>query len=456
MPDDPHVAGLESEFRGHGVGRTVVVEGHDEHGTFTLRQHRKAATKLCRVKRFGRPVVAGQDVELEGLEQAATPGPGASAVHDHLPGRAEHERDDLPRVPHRSVAQPREQHDEHVLREIGSRGFVAQVLEPEKPDPGTEAPAELRLRDRVAARGAREDPTRERGVVLAADVQVVHAASIRAGDAKRKHARRCNDPASRYTSLHIHRETAMITNTQTGTNIQEIADGIYRINTPLSLPGEVGFSFNQYLIVDEASMLFHTGMRRLFPVVSEAVRAVLPLERLRYLGLSHFEADECGALNQFLAAAPDAVPVCGQVAALVSLGDYADRPPQALADGAELSLGRHTLRWFDTPHVPHAWECGMMLDVTTHTFFCGDLFTQGGPGEVALTESDILGPSEAFRQPMDYYAHAPQTRATLERFAREAPTTLACMHGSAWRGDGARLLRELAASLDEATRMRAA
>ena len=99
----------------------------------------------------------------------------------------------------------------------------------------------------------------------------------------------------------------MITNHQSGTRIDEIATGIYRINTPLALPGEVGFSFNQYLIVDDAPMLFHSGMRRLFPLVSEAIRAVMPVERLRYVGLSHFEADECGALNEFLAAAPNAV-----------------------------------------------------------------------------------------------------------------------------------------------------
>jgi flavorubredoxin len=239
----------------------------------------------------------------------------------------------------------------------------------------------------------------------------------------------------------------MITNTQSGTRIDEVAAGIFRINTPVALPGDRGFNFNQYLIVDDAPMLFHTGLRGLFPLVSEAIRAVLPLERLRYVGLSHFEADECGALNSFLAAAPNAVPVCSQLAALVSIADFADRPPRALADGEELALGTHRIRWFDTPHVPHAWECGLMLDVTTRTFFCGDLFTQGGSGDVALTEADILGPSEAFRAPMDYYAHAPQTCATLERLAREAPTTLACMHGSAWRGDGSRLLRELAALL---------
>src|SRR5262245_32766197 len=154
----------------------------------------------------------------------------------------------------------------------------------------------------------------------------------------------------------------MITNTQSGTNVHEVADGIYRINTPVGLPAGPGqFNFNQYLIVDDEPMLFHTGLRQLFPVVSEAINAVLPIERLRYLGFSHFEADECGALNALLAAAPQAVPVCSQVAAMVSVADYADRAPRPLADAEELPLGRHTIRWFDTPHMPHAWECGLML-----------------------------------------------------------------------------------------------
>ena len=248
----------------------------------------------------------------------------------------------------------------------------------------------------------------------------------------------------------------MITNTQSGTNIQEIADGIYRINTPISLPGGVGqFNFNQYLIDDEEPMLFHTGLRGTFPLVREAIDTVVPVNRLRYVGLSHFESDECGALNAFLAVAPRAVPVCSQLAAMVSVGDYADRAPRPLADGEDLKLGRHTIRWFDTPHMPHAWECGLMMDMSTRTFFCGDLFTQGGAGAVALTESDILGPSESFRAPMDYYAHAPQTAPILERLAREAPTTLACMHGSAWRGDGAKLIRELSHTLTNGATPRA-
>jgi flavorubredoxin len=244
----------------------------------------------------------------------------------------------------------------------------------------------------------------------------------------------------------------MITNSQSGTNIQEVADGIFRINTPVPIPGAGSFNFNQYLIVDDAPMVFHTGQRGLFPLVSEAIRAVMPLERLRYVGLSHFEADECGALNSFLAAAPEAVPVCGRIAAMVSIADFADRAPRALGDGEEMQLGRRTIKWFDTPHMPHSWECGLMMDMTTRTFFCGDLFTQGGRGEVAVTESDILGPSEAFRAPMDYYAHAPQTGEILARLAGERPTTLACMHGSAWRGDGASLLLALSAALKGSSR----
>jgi flavorubredoxin len=241
----------------------------------------------------------------------------------------------------------------------------------------------------------------------------------------------------------------MITNAERGTNVHEIADGIFRINTPVAMPdGQASFSFNQYLIVDDAPMLFHTGMRRLYPLVREAVGSIMPIEHLRYIGISHFEADECGALNALLAAAPAAAPVCGRIAAMIAIGDFADRDPRPLADGEELVLGRHRVKWFDTPHVPHTWECGLMMDTATRTFFCGDLFTQGGRGETALTESDILGPSAAVRGAMDYFAHAPQTTAILERLAREAPKTLACMHGSAWRGDGGELLRELAAALD--------
>ena len=237
----------------------------------------------------------------------------------------------------------------------------------------------------------------------------------------------------------------MITNTQSGTNIQEVAPRIYRINTPVDIG--TPFSFNQYLVAADEPLLFHTGPKKLFPLVSEAIRQVMPLEKLRYVSFSHYEADECGSLNDFLAAAPRAEALSSAIAKMVSVDDVALRPARGMADGELLSLGSHAVRWHDTPHVPHGWESGLLMETTTATLLCGDLFTQPGFGEVALTSADILGPSEQFRKQMDYYAHAPQTRATLERLAREEPRVLACMHGSSWEGDGAALLMELAGAL---------
>jgi flavorubredoxin len=236
-----------------------------------------------------------------------------------------------------------------------------------------------------------------------------------------------------------------ITNKQSGTNIHEVADGIYRINTPVFYAGGIGaFSFNQYLIVDDEPLLFHTGLRKIFPQVREAVASILPVERLRYIALSHVEADECGSLNEWLALAPHSMPLCGNVAALISILDLADRPPRTLADGETLLLGNHTVRWFDTPHLPHAWDCGLLMEERTRTLLCSDLFTQKGEGQPAITESDILGPSEAFRKEIDYFSHTRNARTMLERLAAAEPTTLACMHGSAWHGDGGNLLRALA------------
>ena len=238
-----------------------------------------------------------------------------------------------------------------------------------------------------------------------------------------------------------------VTNTQSGTNVHEVADGIYRINTPVKIEGAGGFSFNQYLIMDDEPLLFHTGLRKMFPLVREAVESVLPVERLRYIAFSHVEADECGSLNEWLAAAPRSVPLCGTVAAMVSIGDLADRPPRAIADDELLPLGKHSVRWFDTPHLPHAWECGFLTEESTSVLLCGDLFTQGGSKLPPITESDILGPSENFRQKMDYFSHTKNARAMLERLASTKPATLACMHGSVWRGDGEGLLLALADAL---------
>jgi flavorubredoxin len=233
-----------------------------------------------------------------------------------------------------------------------------------------------------------------------------------------------------------------ITNAETGTNICEVGDGLYRINTPVPIPGQQ-FSFNQYLLLADEPLLFHTGLRSLFPHVRDAVAAVMPVERLRHIAFSHVEADECGSLNLWLEAAPQAAPLCSAIAAMVSVNDLADRAPRAMADGETLDIGGRTLRWLDAPHVPHGWENGFLYEEVTNTLFCGDLFTQPGTGEVPLTESDILGPSEEFRA-MDYYAHGPNTRAVLERVAATEPETLACMHGSAWRGKGGDLIRALA------------
>lgn len=227
------------------------------------------------------------------------------------------------------------------------------------------------------------------------------------------------------------------------TNIAEVADGIYRINTPLDIPGGA-FSFNQYLIADEQPLLFHTGGRRLFPLVREAVSRVLDPTTLRWISFSHVESDECGSLNEWLAIAPNAQPLCSSVAAMVSVNDLADREAKAMADGETLQLGRHTVQWLDTPHLPHGWETGYLAESSTNTLFCGDLFTQPGRGEAALTESDILGPSEAFRAAMDYYSDSKRARPLIEKLAALKPSTLAVMHGSAWRGDGGALLLELA------------
>lgn len=227
-----------------------------------------------------------------------------------------------------------------------------------------------------------------------------------------------------------------------GTRIDEIADGLFRIHTP-DRRTLGGFSFNQYLLCDDESLLFHTGPRALFPQVRDAIASVLPLGRLRYVSFGHVESDECGSLNLLLAAAPNVVPLCGAIAAMVSIGDLADRAPKALADGEALSLGRHTVRWIDAPHVPHAWENGFLMIDDLRALLCGDLFTQPGADHPVVTGDDILGPSEAMRSQLDYYAHGPDTGAVLDRLAALDPVLLACMHGAAWRGDGARLLRAL-------------
>ncbi|HKU44942.1 MAG TPA: MBL fold metallo-hydrolase, partial [Polyangiales bacterium] len=204
--------------------------------------------------------------------------------------------------------------------------------------------------------------------------------------------------------------------------------------------------FNQFLVVDDAPLLYHTGSRRLFPLVLEAVRHVLSdVARLRYVSFSHFEADECGALNDWLRAAPDARAVCGSMAAMLSIEDTAERPPLVLSEDSELALGHKRVRWIDTPHLPHNWECGHLVELSTRTLFCGDVLTRFGADGPALTEADPIGPAEALRRAMPgSFVLGAHTRPALEKLAATEPTTLALMHGSSYRGDGARVLRDLA------------
>jgi flavorubredoxin len=238
----------------------------------------------------------------------------------------------------------------------------------------------------------------------------------------------------------------VITNEVSGTRIDEVAAGIYRISTPTDvIPG--GFSFNSYLVVDEQPLLFHTGWRKLFPLTQEAIAKVIPLEKLRWAGGSHFEGDEFGALNDFLAAAPGATAFGSGVGVMTSINDYASRVARGLADGEEFSIGGRRLKWLYTPHVPHGWDCGVLFDLSTGTLLCGDLFTQPGANTPPITESEILTASESMRGMMDYYAHATSTSAILERLAALQPSMLACQHGSAYRGNGAALLRELSATI---------
>ena len=228
------------------------------------------------------------------------------------------------------------------------------------------------------------------------------------------------------------------------TTIDEIAPDIFRLSTlvPEVAPG--GFSFNQFLVRDDEPFLFHTGMRQLYPLVSTAVASVVPLDDLRWISFGHVEADECGAMNQFLADAPKAEVVHGGLAVLVSLGDLADRPPRAVEDGEVLDLGAHRLRFIPTPHVPHGWESGLWFDETTRTLLSGDIFTQVGDVP-AVTEDDIVGAALEAEALFGSTSCGPNLVPTLHALADLEPTTLAVMHGSSYRGDCATQLRALAA-----------
>lgn len=228
------------------------------------------------------------------------------------------------------------------------------------------------------------------------------------------------------------------------TRVTEIAEGIYQLTTHVA---ESPVDFNQILVAGEEPLLFHTGARQLFPLVSEAVARILPVESLRWITFGHVESDECGSMNQWLSMAPQATVAQSMTGCMVSLNDLADRPPRPLADDEVLDIGGHRMRWIDTPHVPHGWEAGVLYDETTRTLLCGDLFTQTGSFP-ATTADDIVGPASAAEDMFKAFSLTPTSGATLRRLADLDIATLALMHGPASTQDCSTALRDLATDIE--------
>lgn len=234
-------------------------------------------------------------------------------------------------------------------------------------------------------------------------------------------------------------------------NVTEVAPDVFRIST---FHPDYQIQFNQYLIKDDEPFLMHTGFRRMFDLTRTAVARIMDPAKLRWFGFSHFEPDECGALNEWLQVAPAGQPVCSVVGSMVMLGDFADRPPRALNDGEVLETGRHRLRFLATPHVPHCWDAGLFFEETDRTLLCSDLFFHPGNPE-PLTESDVVGRArdsiiEGMKSPLAKdMAYTPYTDQTLERLAELQPGTLALMHGSTFRGDGRSAILDLVGVIKE-------
>jgi flavorubredoxin len=233
--------------------------------------------------------------------------------------------------------------------------------------------------------------------------------------------------------------------------IDEIAPDVFRLS--LFVP-DMNIQFNQFLVRDAEPLLFHTGMRHIFPEVRAAVARIIDPMQLRWIGFSHFEADECGSLNQWLESAPQATPICSFVGANVSVNDFANRPARAMANDEVLASGKYRFRFLQTPHVPHCWEASLLFEETSEILFCSDLFFHWGDVE-PLTTSDVVG---RFRTNLiadqqgpfaNSYPYTPQTEATLNRLAALKPKTIALMHGSSFSGDGEGALKDLAAVMKE-------
>ena len=226
-------------------------------------------------------------------------------------------------------------------------------------------------------------------------------------------------------------------------SVDEIAEDIYRIATYVPEVSPEGFTFNQFLVKADEPLLFHTGLRGMFPLVAEAVATVVPVESLRWITFGHVEADECGSMNMWLTAAPDSQVAHGALGCDISLNDLSDRPPRALDEGEVIDLGGKRVRQISTPHVPHGWEAQVLYEETTGTLLCGDLFTQVGAGP-ALTTNDVVEPALAAEEMFHATCLAPHTANTLRLLGDLSPTTLAIMHGASFRGDGKAALYDLA------------
>ncbi|MFZ1865823.1 MAG: MBL fold metallo-hydrolase [Polyangiales bacterium] len=232
------------------------------------------------------------------------------------------------------------------------------------------------------------------------------------------------------------------------TNTTEIAPDVFRLSTFVPEIGPTGFTFNQFLIRADEPLLFHTGPRQMFPAVRAAVATLIPVDSLRWIAFGHVESDECGSMNHWLEAAPQATVAHGEVGCMVSLNDLADRPPRALQHGEVLDLGGKRVRHLDTPHVPHCWEARVLFEETTRTLLCGDLFTHFGK-DPALTSNDIVGPAKEAEAAFKASCLTPTTGSTIRSLAELEPAVLGIMHGSSYNGDCPTALRDLAGVYDE-------
>jgi len=229
-------------------------------------------------------------------------------------------------------------------------------------------------------------------------------------------------------------------------DITEIAPDVFRISVFVD---QFNLQFNHFLVRDEEPLLYHAGMRQMFPVLHEAVSQLIDPSTLRWISWSHFEVDECGGLNKWLEVAPNATPACSMVGAMVNLSDFSDRPPKGLEKGEVITTGKYRFKFHPTPHLPHGWDAGALFEETQGTLFCSDLFHQVGQPEAVTDSEDVLDRShnamiEYQGGPlMDYVPYTPHTKRLLNELAEFNPKTLAIMHGSSFTGDGARMLRDL-------------